>query len=119
MRPTDRPDPRRLRNRPPVRRNVESSRPKTQKGNRTLTIGDRVVAELKALRSAHAFERRRMGNQWGNAEDLVVTNADGSAPNPDAFSNLFQALSAQAGLPVIRLHDLRHCYALRSPQEYR
>jgi len=40
-----------------------------------------------------------------------VTVADGSAPNPESFSNLFQKLAADAGLPVIRLHDLRHSYA--------
>ena len=42
---------------------------------------------------------------------LVVTNVDGSAPNPEAFSNLFAKLVRAAGLPPIRLHDLRHSYA--------
>ena len=41
----------------------------------------------------------------------MITNADGSAPNPEAFSNLFRTLSKRAGLPLIRLHDLRHSYA--------
>lgn len=40
-----------------------------------------------------------------------MTLADGSAPNPEAFSNLFHDLAAAAGLPRIRLHDLRHSYA--------
>lgn len=44
-------------------------------------------------------------------DGLVVTNIDGSASNPEAFSNLFADLARRAGLPVIRLHDLRHSYA--------
>lgn len=40
-----------------------------------------------------------------------MTLADGSAPNPEAFSNLFQTLTKSAGLRAIRLHDLRHSYA--------
>lgn len=41
----------------------------------------------------------------------MVTNVDGAAPNPEAFSNLFAKLVRAAGLPPIRLHDLRHSYA--------
>ncbi len=52
-----------------------------------------------------------MGVGWQNAEDLVVTVADGSPPNPEAFSNTFGKLVDRAGLPTIRLHDLRHTYA--------
>ncbi|MDQ3390792.1 MAG: tyrosine-type recombinase/integrase, partial [Actinomycetota bacterium] len=44
-------------------------------------------------------------------DSLVVTIGDGSAPNPEAFSNLFQTLARRAGLRPIRLHDLRHSYA--------
>lgn len=40
-----------------------------------------------------------------------MTVADGSAPNPEAFSNTFRKLVKRAELPVIRLHDLRHSYA--------
>jgi integrase len=52
-----------------------------------------------------------MGAGWQNHDGLVVTVADGSAPNPEAFSNLFHTLVARAGLRPIRLHDLRHSYA--------
>jgi len=40
-----------------------------------------------------------------------VTVGDGSPPNPEAFSNVFQTLVKRAGLRPIRLHDLRHSYA--------
>ena len=41
----------------------------------------------------------------------MVTSADGTAPNPEAFSNLFQDLAKRAQLRPIRLHDVRHSYA--------
>jgi integrase len=37
--------------------------------------------------------------------------ADGSAPNPEAFSNTFHDLARRVGLRRIRLHDVRHSYA--------
>ena len=52
-----------------------------------------------------------MGVGWQNESDLVVTVADGRAPNPEAFSNAFRTIAKRAGLPLIRLHDLRHSYA--------
>ncbi len=52
-----------------------------------------------------------MGAGWQDRDGLVVTVADGSAPNPEAFSNLFLRLVKRSGLRSIRLHDLRHSYA--------
>ena len=46
-----------------------------------------------------------------DSSGLVVTNINGSPPNPEAFSNLFVDLARRAGLTQIRLHDLRHSYA--------
>lgn len=90
---------------------VERSTPKTARGNRTITVGPATVAALRAWRKQQASDRLLMGAGWQNGDDLVVTIADGSAPNPEAFSNLFAKLVKRAGLPPIRLHDLRHSYA--------
>lgn len=49
-----------------------------------------------------------MGAGWQDPDGLIVTVADGSAPNPEAFSNLFQKLVRRAGLRPIRPHDVRH-----------
>jgi len=90
---------------------IESSTPKTVKGNRTISIGPDAISALRTWRSAQAAERLQIGGGWMNTDNLVVTNADGSGPNPESFSNLFRTLSKRAGLPVIRLHDVRHSYA--------
>jgi integrase len=90
---------------------ISSSTPKTARGNRTVALGPTVVASLRAWRSAQSTDRLRMGAGWLNAGDLVVTLADGGAPNPEAFSDTFKGIASRAGLPGIRLHDLRHTYA--------
>lgn len=51
---------------------------------------------------------------WGPAyepNDLVFTREDGSPLRPDYVSHLFVRLVRRAGVPRIRLHDLRHTNA--------
>ena len=90
---------------------IATSTPKTARGNRTVALGPVVVAGLRAWRRQQAADQLLMGAGWRNGDNLVVTVADGSAPNPEAFSNLFGKLAKAAELPMIRLHDLRHSYA--------
>ena len=42
---------------------------------------------------------------------LVWTHPDGSPITPRSFYQRFVKLSGEAGLPRIRLHDVRHSYA--------
>ncbi len=93
------------------RSTIATSTPKTARGNRTIAVGPAIVAALRAWKRQQTSERLLIGEAWSDVDGLVVTNIDGSAPNPEAFSNLFADLARRAGLPVIRLHDLRHSYA--------
>ena len=90
---------------------IATSTPKTARGNRTIAIGPATVAALKAWKRTQSADRLLMGAGWQDRDGLVVTIADGSAPNPEAFSNLFHDLARRAGLRPVRLHDLRHSYA--------
>ena len=83
----------------------------TARGNRTIALGPAVTTALRSCRGAQIADRLRVGEAWQNVDDLVVTLSDGSPPNPESFSDLFHKLAADAGLPDIRLHDLRHSYA--------
>jgi integrase len=80
-------------------------------GNRTIAIGPTTLAALRAWKRTQTAERLRIGGEWRGEHGLVVTNVDGTAPNPEAFSNLFAKLVRATGLPPIRLHDLRDSYA--------
>ena len=52
-----------------------------------------------------------MGVGWQGDQDMVVTEPDGSPIHPQVLSRRFKALAAEAKLPPIRLHDVRHSYA--------
>ena len=66
-----------------------------------------------AARSIAASSAR---NNWPsvegwNDEQLVFVQEDGTRIHPTRFSHWFTAHAQRAGLPRIRLHDLRHSYA--------
>ena len=41
----------------------------------------------------------------------MFTNEDGTPTNPQRISRVFVRSAERAGLPAIRLHDVRHSYA--------
>lgn len=43
--------------------------------------------------------------------DLVFTREDGALVHPERLTRMFEAHARAAGLPRIRLHDLRHTHA--------
>jgi integrase len=53
---------------------------------------------------------------WGDhplADDLVFRSEDGAPVTPALFSQWFETQTKAAGLPRIRLHDLRHGHAIQ------
>jgi integrase len=81
--------------------------PKTDESAATVALDQgtaRALAERLAQREA---ERLAAGEAWVES-GLVFTEPDGSPLHPADVTELFQRLAAAAGLPPIRLHDLRH-----------
>jgi integrase len=91
-------------------RQVVTSEPKTARGRRSVALDPRTVAELRAWRAAQAAERLAWGPAWTDA-GLVFTREDGTALHPERLSDAFAWRLRAAGLPPIRLHDLRHTHA--------
>ncbi len=83
--------------------------PKSRAGLRMVALDAGTVAVLRAW-LAQAAERLVMGAGWQGG-DMLVTEADGSAVHPQVFTRRFGVLTRRAGLPTIRLHDVRHSYA--------
>ena len=52
----------------------------------------------------------RLGPSWNDA-GLVFTREDGRPLRPEYATRHFQAIAERAGLPAIRLQDLRHTSA--------
>jgi integrase len=91
-------------------RQVVRSEPKTNRGRRSVALDPRTVAQLRAWRAAQAAERLAWGAGW-TSSGLVFTRDDGTPLHPEWLSDAFEWRVRTAGLPPIRLHDLRHTHA--------
>jgi integrase len=89
---------------------VHVSEPKTAKGKRSLALDPATVAALREHAAQQAEERALIGAGYVDS-GLVFTRPDGRPLHPDLISDWFQRLAREAGLPRIRLHDVRHSYA--------
>jgi integrase len=65
---------------------------------------------LRAHRARQAAERLSWGASYTDS-GLVITTEDGRLMHPETLSGLFVRQAKRAGLPPIRLHDLRHSVA--------
>jgi integrase len=84
--------------------------PKTRRGTRLVPIDDNTIALLRRHHEAQDVEHVAWGPAWNDA-GLVFTREDGRPLRPEYATRHFQALAKTAGLPAIRLHDLRHTNA--------
>ena len=89
---------------------VHVSEPKTAKGRRSLALDPATVAALRQHKARQAEERLAVGPRWHDS-GLVFTWPDGRPIHPQRLSTWFEQLARAAGLPRIRLHDVRHSYA--------
>ncbi|HKG50765.1 MAG TPA: site-specific integrase, partial [Actinomycetales bacterium] len=89
---------------------TEVGEPKTDTGARTVSLDDDTLRVLRRCKETQEAEARAWGAAWTDS-GLVFTREDGSGLHPASVTDLFQAVSARAGLPPIRLHDLRHTAA--------
>jgi integrase len=89
---------------------VVVSEPKTAKGRRSVALDPASVAALKAWRKRQMAERLAWGPAWTDA-GLVFTREDGRPLHPREVTRAFTRHVLAAGVPIIRLHDLRHTHA--------
>ena len=62
------------------------------------------------MRAAQAADRLAAGSAWRDS-GLVVVDALGRGLRPEVYSDRCRRLCATAGVPVIRLHAVRHSLA--------
>ncbi|GAA6527948.1 tyrosine-type recombinase/integrase [Intrasporangium sp. DVR] len=87
--------------------------PKSPQRRRTVpveVIHPGTVALLRALRARQAQSRLIAGAAWHDS-GLVVVDELGRGPRPEVYSDRFRRLCRAAGVPVIRLHSVRHSLA--------
>ncbi|QKW20281.1 site-specific integrase [Kitasatospora sp. NA04385] len=81
--------------------------PKTSSGVRLLSLDKGTFDGLEDHKIRQENEHAAWGDAWQNT-GRIFTNEDGSILHPGKVSDLFDRIVEAAGLPPIRLHDLRH-----------
>jgi len=85
--------------------------PKTSRSRRTIILPEPLVHKLVIHKQKQWFQRQKALNLWED-NDLIFCSEFGT---PLAIPNItyryFRPLLVQAGLPRIRLYDLRHSHA--------
>ena len=83
------------------------SRGKTANSRRSIDLDPTTVDVLAAWKAWTTIEHRIADTVTGN----VFTTGDGRPVHPHSISQAFERVARNAGLPVIRFHDLRHTHA--------
>lgn len=84
--------------------------PKTQRGVRTIKLGNLTVDILSQHRRQQLEERKMAGLRW-QENNLIFPSTIGTPTQPTKLLKRFKRLIRDAGLPEIRFHDLRHTAA--------
>jgi integrase len=84
--------------------------PKSARSRRSITLPAVAVTALRAHRVRQLETRLAAGGRWQEG-GFVFTSGIGTPIEPRRITREFRALLKRAGLPLIRLHDLRHSCA--------
>lgn len=86
---------------------AQESESKTSSGVRNVSLDPYTCNELKA----YVAEWKRERSSLGQSSRLLFVWEDGRPLHPETITTLFHQHCQAAGLPRIRLHDVRHSYA--------
>lgn len=83
---------------------LRESRAKTHAGERKVFLDHYTAALVREHRKAQLKVRMKAGEGWAD-NDLMFCQDDGRPWNPDHVTKRFKILAAEAGVPVITLHE--------------
>jgi integrase len=93
-----------------VRGGLVLAEPKTPRSHRTLPLSPLLTATLRQHRARQLAERMRLGPAWHD-HGMVFASETGTPIRPRNMRRAFRSLLLHAGLPHVRIHDLRHSCA--------
>jgi hypothetical protein len=85
--------------------------PKTDRSRRGLAVDGVTLEALREHLERQDAERARLELPPAGPDTPLFTWPDGRGIHPDLITDWLQQHARRAGLPVIRLHDVRHSYA--------
>jgi integrase len=90
---------------------VSFEKPKTPKSRRSIPLPESLIKKLADHKRRQAEHRLRMGSLWRH-HNLVFCSEEGTPHQiPNITYRYFRPILKKAGLPQIRLYDLRHSQA--------
>lgn len=84
--------------------------PKTASSRRPVDLPPSLAVLLRQHRANQEIERLLLGRNL-TEDDFVFSHANGTPLNPNTVTHAFAKVAPRAGLPHLRLHDLRHIHA--------
>lgn len=87
---------------------LHETRGKTRNARRRIDLDPTTVSVLTAWHHWQEAEQRAAGIETAG---WMFTTGDGGPIHPHAISQTFERIARRAGVPVIRLHGLRHTHA--------
>lgn len=93
-----------------VRGRAEASDGKSESNQRDISLDSFTVRHLRSYVDRMNEEREAFGDSYPN-HDYLMVGPEGRPLHPDTITARFNRLVDQAGVPRIRLHDVRHTYA--------
>jgi integrase len=86
---------------------LHETRGKTRTSRRSIDLD---TTTLDVLAGWGAFQHATLAAVGLQSDGWVFTDGDGDPIHPHALSQAFERIARRAGVPVIRLHDLRHTH---------
>jgi integrase len=86
---------------------------KSANSRRTISLDTSTIDARKAYLAVLDEEREAFGGAYP-PRGLLFVHPDGTPLHPDTITSRFNRIVVRAGVPQIRLHDVRHTYATLS-----
>ena len=83
--------------------------PKTRNSNRLVPFGELLIDLLRRHKQRQDLFKKNIRGY--KDEDLIFARENGSPYYPDSFRKILHRILAKAGIPNVRVHDLRHTCA--------
>lgn len=84
---------------------------KTPRGRRVIPLGAQVSEALQRHRRAQVEWRLKLGSAYQDQDLIFASETGGFADSQNIRGRHFKPILEGAGLPPVRLYDLRHCCA--------
>ncbi len=89
---------------------LQFTEPKSETSRRTVHLPKSVIRALHERKEQQAFERNAARGGW-EEHDLVFATVFGKPLDPNRVNYYFRKALDKAGLPSVRVHDMRHSCA--------